>query len=237
MTMKKTLTFALVTGLAFGSTAAFAEGREHGHGDMFWNKLDTNQDGKVTRDELKADITTRFTAIDTNKDGKVTQDEASQYFASKRDEMKQKFAERLKEADTNKDGKWSKEELSKMPERRFAKLDANSDGFVTQQELEAHHQERVAEFQEKHGESFKAKLWKHADENGDGIVDQGEALKVADARFTKLDENGDGVVERSELKSGHHGWGKKHGCHGDHGDHGEKGVKSDKQAKPSTNHT
>jgi len=234
MTMKKTLTFALVTGLAFGTTAAFAEGREHGHGDMFFNKLDTNQDGKVTREELKADITTRFSAIDTNKDGKVTQDEASQYFTAKRDEMKQKFGERLKEADTNKDGKWSKEELSKMPERRFGKLDANSDGFVTQQELEAHHAERVEKFQEKHGENFKAKLWERADANGDGVVDQSEALKVADARFTKLDANNDGAVERSELKSGHHHGRGKHDCHGDHD---AKGSKTDKQVKPSTTHT
>ncbi|HET8934960.1 MAG TPA: EF-hand domain-containing protein [Polyangiales bacterium] len=230
MTMKKTLTFALVTGLAFGSTAAFAEGREHGHGNML-NKLDTNQDGKVTREELNADITTRFSAIDTNKDGKVTQEEASQYFTAKRDEMKQKFGERLKEADTNKDGKWSQEELSKMPERRFAKLDANSDGFVTQQELEARHAERVAKFQEKHGENFKAKLWERADANSDGVVDQAEALKIADARFSKLDANNDGAVERSEFKSGHrHGRGK-HDCHG------HKGAKTDKQVKPSTNRT
>ena len=87
------------------------------------------------------------------------------------------------------------------------------------------------------GEGFKAKLWERADANSDGVVDQAEALKVADARFTKLDANGDGAVERSELKGGHHGHGKKHDCHGDHGDHGDKGAKTEKSAKPSTNHT
>lgn len=237
MTMKKTLTFALVTGLAFGTTAAFADGAHRGHGEHFWNKLDADQDGKVTRDELKADISTRFAAVDANRDGKVTQDEASQYFSAKRDEMKQKFAERLKEADANKDGKWSKDELSKMPERRFGKLDTNNDGFVTQPELDAKREEHRARFEAKHGEKLKGKLWKHADENSDGVVDQTEALKVADARFSKLDANGDGAVERSEFKAGHHGRGKKHGCHGDHGNKGEHGEKSEKQAKPSNDHT
>ena len=218
MTMKKTLTFALVTGLAFGSTAAFADGMHHGHGKHLWNKLDTNQDGKVTRDELNADVSALFDSVDANKDGKVTQDEASQFFAAKREEIKAKHAERLQTADTNKDGKWSKDELSEMSERRFAKLDANSDAFVTQAELDAHRAARKARFEEKHGDRPKGKLFKHADENGDGVVERAEALKAVDTRFSKLDENGDGVVERTELKAGHHGRGKKHDCHGEKGD-------------------
>jgi Ca2+-binding EF-hand superfamily protein len=214
---------ALVTGLAFGTTAVLAEGMQHdGHGrhghmgERFWNKLDQNGDGKITQDELKADVTSRFSAIDTNKDGKVTQDEVAQYFTAKRDEMKAKFAERLKEADANKDGKWSKDELSKMPETHFSKLDSNSDGFVTQAELDAHRAEREARFQEKRGEHEKGggKLFSHFDQNGDGVVDQSEALKAAESRFSKLDTNSDGAVERSELKAGHHdhGRGGKHEC-------------------------
>jgi len=106
----KTLAIALVTGLAFGTTAALAEGMQHdGHGhhhrghmgQMFWNTLDQNGDGKLTQAELKADVTSRFAAIDTNKDGKITQAEGAQYITAKRAEMKAKFAERLKEADTN----------------------------------------------------------------------------------------------------------------------------------------
>jgi Ca2+-binding EF-hand superfamily protein len=218
MTMKKTLTFALVTGLAFGTSAAvFAEGMHRGgHGEHFWNKLDTNQDGKITRDELKADVSTLFSAVDTNKDGKVTQEEASQYFAAKHAEMKAKFADKLKESDKNKDGKWSKDELSQLSQRRFSKLDTNSDGVVTQAELDAHRAERQARFQEKHADKPKGKLFKHADANSDGVVDGAEALKVAETHFSKLDQNGDGAVERTELKSGHHGRGK-HDC-GDKGD-------------------
>lgn len=240
MTIKKTLTIALVTGLAFGtSAAAFAEGMHRGHGEQIWNKLDTNQDGKVTRDELKADVSTLFAKVDANKDGKVTQDEASQFFAAKRDEMKAKHAERLKAADTNKDGKWSKEELSEMSERRFGKLDQNSDGAVTQAELDAHRDARKARFEEKHGDRAegkgKGKLFKHADENSDGVVDQAEALKAVDARFSKLDQNGDGAVERAEFKSGHgHGRGKKHDCHGEHGEKGDKQSSVKKAATDKT---
>lgn len=234
----KTLAVALVTGLAFGTTAALAEGMQHdgrghhGHhgrmAELFWNKLDQNGDGKVTQDELKADVTSRFSAIDTNKDGKVTQDEVTTYFAAKHEEMKAKLAERLKEADANKDGKWSKDELAKMPEKRFGKLDTNGDGFVTQAELDAHRAEREARFQEKRGEhaaSKGGKMFSHFDANGDGVVDQSEALKLAETRFSKLDTNGDGAVEQSELKAGHHhGRGGKHECEG----------KSDNAKTPST---
>ena len=238
MTMKKTLTFALVTGLAFGSTAAFAEGMHRGHGDFLWNKLDTNQDGKITREEMNADVSTLFASVDANKDGKVTQDEASQFFAAKREEIKAKHAARLQAADTNKDGKWSKEELSDMPERRFAKLDIDSDGAVTQAELDTQRAARKARFEEKHGDRPKGKLWKHADTNSDGVVERAEALKAVDARFSKLDENGDGAVERAEFKAGHHGrHGKKHDCHGEHGEHGEKGDKQSSAKQAATDKT
>ena len=38
------------------------------------------------------------------------------------------------EMDTNKDGKLSKDEFLKVKEGKFAKMDANSDGFVTTEE-------------------------------------------------------------------------------------------------------
>lgn len=228
--MKKTLTFALVTGLAFGSSAAFAEGMHRGHGDRLWNKIDVNQDGKITREELNADVSAMFTSVDANKDGKVSQDELSQFFAAKREEMKAKHAERLQAADKNKDGKWSKDELSEMPERRFAKLDANSDGFVTQAELDAKREAHKARFEKKQGDrpNKGGKLFKHADANGDGVIDRSEALNAVETRFSKLDANGDGVVERSELKRGHRGHGKKHDCRG------EKGDKHSNAKKPAT---
>jgi len=232
--VKKTLALTLLTGLAFGTTA-FAEGMDgaagasghrdhrghHGHhGGFFMKKLDQNSDGKVTRDEVQADITARFTAIDANKDGKLTQDETAKYFEAKAGEMKAKFAERLQEADANKDGKWSKDELSKMPGRMFTKLDQNSDGFVTQAELEAGKEagkEKFGRFKEKHGD-FREKMFSRADANNDGVVDSAEALALAEKQFTKMDSNGDGVVEGDELKAGRGHHGGKHGdCHGDKG--------------------
>lgn len=226
--MKKTIAFALLTGLAFGTTA-FAEGmdrgpghhRHHGHGGFFMKNLDQNSDGKVTRDEVQADVKARFAAMDTNNDGKLTPEESAQYFQAKAGEMKEKFAERLKEADANNDGKWSKQELSKMPERMFSKLDQDSDGFVTQAELDAGKEagkERFARFKERHGD-FQNKLFSRADDNSDGFVDSAEALKMAEAHFAKLDANGDGVVEKDELKAARHHHGGKHGdCHGGKGE-------------------
>jgi len=118
-----------------------------------------------------------------------------------------------------------------MPEERFGKLDTNGDGFVTQAELDAQRTEREARFQEHRGDIMEkgGKLFSHIDANSDGVVDQSEALKFAEARFSKLDSNSDGVVERSEFKAGHHGWGGKQGC--DH--EGKDGAAKPVPTKPS----
>ncbi|MEG3125585.1 EF-hand domain-containing protein [Sphingomonas sp. GB1N7] len=46
----------------------------HRHGKML-AKLDTNKDGKISRDEMRAQADARFAKLDTNKDGFVDQTE------------------------------------------------------------------------------------------------------------------------------------------------------------------
>src|SRR5262245_20525515 len=97
--MKKTLTLSLLTALALGTTA-LAQGAGHeGRGGRFFDKLDTNQDGSVSREELQADVQRRFAEADTNKDGKVSAQELQAHAAAKRSEMQQKMAERIQAAD------------------------------------------------------------------------------------------------------------------------------------------
>jgi two-component system, OmpR family, response regulator len=71
---------SLVLAAAFGSTLltvpAFAQdappappGR-----DMF-DRLDTNHDGVITKEEFQAEVAARFARLDTNHDGKVSQEE------------------------------------------------------------------------------------------------------------------------------------------------------------------
>jgi Ca2+-binding EF-hand superfamily protein len=223
--MKKTIALAILSGLGIGGTV-FAEAAQTGGPQhaFFFEKLDQNADGKVTRDELKTSVLTRFTAVDTNGDGKITSDEAAQHSDAKAAELKGHFAERLKQADKNADGKWTKDELSRMPERWFNKLDTNSDGVVTQAELDAKRAERAEKFGE-HREKFREHLFSRIDANGDGAVDSTEAQTFAGTRFDKLDANQDGSVDLSEWKAGHpHGFGHHRGHHGHHGrDGGSEG--------------
>jgi Ca2+-binding EF-hand superfamily protein len=45
-----------------------------------WNKVDTNRDGVISKDEYLKEATDRFNATDINHDGKITPEEVSQFF-------------------------------------------------------------------------------------------------------------------------------------------------------------
>ena len=143
----KTLVVASL--LALAPLVAFAAdhpGHRTGGPDLL--KWDTNGDGVVTREEAQAasanSVAKRFDELDLNKDGQITKEEMSQVRETRHAAMKQKFDADFKAADKNADGGLSKEEASaSMPRlaKHFDELDANKDGVVTQEELQAHHQQ------------------------------------------------------------------------------------------------
>jgi hypothetical protein len=74
-----------------GHNCVLAKGL-HGHtlGKDHFDKLDTNKDGKISRDEYMAKCTNRFKAMDANNDGFVTQEE----YDRAREKVKEKMMER-----------------------------------------------------------------------------------------------------------------------------------------------
>lgn len=138
------------------------------------------------------------------------------------------------EVDTNGDGSITAEEFKAHRQARIAGLDADGDGFISQDELVAqmttHMQERV--------EAMAAARMTAQDVDGDGKLSAAElaAPRMEGRFFAHADADGDGAVSRDEAeamqsrmadaKGGHMRKGKHHkGGHGSMpfwgGDHSE----------------
>ncbi len=230
--MKKYYLTALVlgSGLALGGTAlAGGDCGDAGHGKAGhgsaerFDQLDTNKDGKVTLAELTVAREGWLAEVDSNKDGVATQAELD---ASQSARHGKRIEKMFADKDTNKDGRLTREE-SQLPERRFARGDANGDGVLTVAELRDKGKAGGAHAMAK-GRGGKLG---HFDENGDGKVEREEVRKAAARQFARLDQNSDGNLTSDELARQP---GRGHGKH-QHGQ-GDKGTNG-KSASPKTTAT
>lgn len=129
----------------------------------------------------------------------------------------------FEEFDANKDGKVSKDEMQAFAKAQFAKMDANSDGGLSADEMAKDGMEKMKKRQDK--------MFKKMDENGDGVLSfdelNGKMAKRGEKMFDRLDADGDGLLSKDEMgkmkqgrKGGHGGKdGERHGK----GDHAGKG--------------
>lgn len=108
-------------------------------------RVDANGDGNITIAELEAQKTERFSSADTNGDNLMSFDEFEAQIEADKDR---------REAERN--------------QRRFERLDANSDGFVTAEEHAAAGDERMQ------------RRFDRVDTNGDGMIssEEREAAKA-----------------------------------------------------------
>jgi Ca2+-binding EF-hand superfamily protein len=119
--------------------------------DEIFNRLDTNKDGKISREEAKGPLEKNFDAIDRNKDGFLDKAEVSQVI----ERMNQRKlnavnpgsdtvtapVRRLADFDAldlDADGRLSKDEIAKSPfPNQFDDMDTNKDGKIDRKEFEA----------------------------------------------------------------------------------------------------
>ena len=109
-------------------------------------QADKDGDGRVSRAEATSSGAQRsgewFDKLDLNKDGYVTQDEMKQARDTRHQmhgDMKEKMEARFKEADANADGQLSLDEVqAKMPRlaERFTALDTDKNGLLSKDELQ-----------------------------------------------------------------------------------------------------
>ena len=136
----KTPTYALALLLLGGHAIAGDSPRSDAPHDTL--RADTDGDGRVSRAEAEAAGSKRssewFEKLDTNKDGYVTRDEISNAKATRHADMKARFDERFKDADANNDGQLSLDEVqAKLPRLadRFSALDKDKNGSLSREEL------------------------------------------------------------------------------------------------------
>ena len=142
-------------------------GRGPGGGLM---AADTDQDGKISRAEFMAQSSERFAKLDTNGDGQISGDEMKAMMERMREGRRMggrrgmggeaagammppaasrrrgrpdgrhhghHGAGRLARLDTNQDGKISRDEMRADADKHFDKLDTNGDGFIDKAEMDA----------------------------------------------------------------------------------------------------
>ena len=112
------------------------------------DKLDTDNDGKVSRSEYDACAERMFSEADTNQDGALTSSELdaavkkAPHNDQKRDDMGRSQwlgKDKFEKCDTDGDGRISTAEANAARDKFFAKLDADKDGSISTAELEAGH--------------------------------------------------------------------------------------------------
>lgn len=163
--------FALT--LAVTSIAAAGDhGRGKDRGAHMFDRLDTNKDGVVSREEAKKAADERFSRLDTNKDGAITEAEVKAAHEQRRAEWAKKHEDKTGEKsaskdkprhgkrhghgkgffahlDANKDGKVTRAEAAQLETERFNRMDANNDGKITREEAKVAHDAMKKKWQEK----------------------------------------------------------------------------------------
>jgi uncharacterized low-complexity protein len=110
---------------------AHGYGQKRGEGHCGMSMADTDNDGRVSREENTRHCETMFGKMDANNDGYIDKDEAGRTgFDRKRGEGRCGMSM----ADADNDGRVSKEEHARHCDLMFSKMDANNDGYVDKDE-------------------------------------------------------------------------------------------------------
>ena len=108
----------------------------------------------------------------------------------------------IKMVDTNGDMKLTAEEHTNGVQAMFAKMDADKDGKVTAQEMDAAH-EQVTGSRARKSEMSGAEKIAVIDSNGDGALTEEEHIEGARRMFQRMDTDQDGLITRREIMAGH----------------------------------
>ena len=198
-------------------------------GPNYFERLDANADGRLTKDELPEQMAEKIMQADADGDGEVTKEEleaAREKMGGRRGGQGQggpnqagrgqggpqdgAFFERL---DANKDGKLTKDELPERATERIMQADADGDGIVTKAEFAAAREKMGGQRGEGQGEGGgrdqrgaqgqggpdAGAFFDRLDANKDGKLTKDELPERAAERIMQADADGDGAVTKAEF--------------------------------------
>jgi Ca2+-binding EF-hand superfamily protein len=112
----------------------------------------------------------------------------------------------LERVDANKDGVVTSQEVEAEALAHFAAVDANKDGVLTAEERKAAHEQR-------RNEHFEER-----DANDNGVLERSEVERMPQEFFSKLDTDKSGSLSPAEMEAFGPGHGHRRGGHGPQGD-------------------
>lgn len=129
--------------------------------------------------------------------------------ASGEGERGDRAAKMFETLDTDANGSISQAEFEAKATERFAETDANGDGQLSLEELQANGPRKGKRGGEGASEErrakFAAKMIERKDTNGDGVL-SAEEIAAQEDIFARLDTDGDGAISREELEAGRGGF-------------------------------
>lgn len=170
--MKKTIIYVTAVAALLTSATSFAfakdndgkrGGRDRGANiERMLERLDTNGDGGISLEEVKAHQTELFSKVDADANNSLTEEEFGmirEIRKAERDANKPE-GEETAMADSDKDGK-RKGKRGGMRGPNFERIDADSSGTVTLEEFT----------------SIADKMFERFDRNDDGLINQDDMRK------------------------------------------------------------
>lgn len=124
---------ALLCSLLLAGCASTHSSAQQSAGRIF-DGADANQDGVITRDELRSARAANFARLDRNGDGFIDDSDAPRRLRARRD-AGDRLSQLRSQFDTDGDGRVSQSEFSSGPTLAFDRADANGDGQLSGDEV------------------------------------------------------------------------------------------------------
>jgi len=189
---------------------------------MIVARMDNDRDGKLTVDEIPAQMRDKFSKVDANNDRYVDSKELGAAMARRMKQMKSGGKANMetkptnrdrgemffKRFDANEDGKVSLQEIPAGRKEMLGKVDANSDGSIDREEfriaMAKRNQQKNDAPRPKKGKGVAisriAEAIMQLDGNADGRLNADEVAPRLKSKFSDLDKNGDGYLDKREVK-------------------------------------